>query len=263
MSKLLTDKIATYIVDDEQYAIESLCNSLQRYENIDIVGTSRNANQAKRQIIAIEPELLFLDVEMPCLSGFELLKELREKVRFPFFTIFYTAYEKYVVQALRESAFDFILKPVREEELKYAIERIREKREIVDFQQPEIPVSFPHLGEIIALPTPTGLRFLKKNEVAIIQYDKQPGWAKSYWYACLFNHEIIRLKSGLNATQLFHFMGYQYFVQVNQAVIVNLNYVCNIEIKSRRCIMLPPFEKTKLIISRNCMCNIRERFEVL
>ena len=197
------------------------------------------------------------------MSGFELLRELRENTIIPFFTIFYTAYEKYVVQALRESAFDFILKPANEKELKDVIARVKEKRIMQDFQQPDVTTSFPNLGEIIALPTPTGLRFLKKNEVALIQYDKKPGWSKSYWYAFLFNQEIIRLKSGINSLQLFRFMGHRDFVQVNQSVIVNLNYVCNIEIKTRRCIMLPPFTNTKLVISRNCLTNIRERFEVL
>lgn len=263
MSKLLPDKISIYIVDDEQHAIDILSDSLRKYKDIELVGASKNANQARKQIIKLKPELLFLDVEMPCQTGFELLREIRETVKIPFFTIFYTAYEKYVVQALRESAFDFILKPVREEELKNAIARIKEKRNVPDFQQPDIVTSFPSLGEIIALPTPTGLLFLKKNEVALIQYDKKTGWSKSYWHAFLFNQEIIRLKTGLNAAQLFRFMGHQNFVLVNQSVIVNLNYVCNIEIKTRRCVLLPPFNNTKLIISRNCMASIRERFEVL
>jgi two-component system, LytTR family, response regulator len=263
MSKLLPDKISAYIIDDEQHSIDILCDSLRQHEEIELVGASKNANQAKKQIIKLEPELLFLDVEMPCLSGFELLREIRENVKTPFFVIFYTAYEKYVVQALRESAFDFILKPLRESELKNAIDRIKEKRDIRDFQQPEMATSFPNLGEIIALPAPTGLRFLKKNEVALLQHDKKTGWSKSYWYAILFNQEIIRLKSGLNSTQLFCFMGHRNFVQVNQSVIVNLNYVCNIEIKTRQFIMLPPFANLNLVISRNCMTNIRERFEVL
>jgi two-component system LytT family response regulator len=262
MNKFLPDKISAYIVDDEQHAIDVLRDSLLQCKEIKLVGASKNANHAKKQIIELEPELLFLDVEMPCLSGFELLKELREKTRIPFFTIFYTAYEKYIVQALRESAFDFILKPVNEKELKNVVNRVKEKRNVQNLQQPEVMTSFPNLGEIIALPTPTGLRFLKKSEIALIQYDKKIGWSKSFWYVIRFNRETIRLKSGVNSTHLFRFMGHQSFVQINQSVIVNLNYVCNIEIKTRRCILLPPFTNTKLIISRNCMTNIRERFEV-
>lgn len=263
MNELIHDKISTYIVDDEQHAIDTLTNSLQQYDDIDLIGTSKNVDNAKKNIIKLKPELLFLDVEMPYQSGFELLREIRKNTETPFFTIFYTAYEKYVVQALRESAFDFILKPVREAELKNAIERIHEKRKMPDFVQHEVITSFPNLGEIIALPTPTGLRFFKKNELALLHHHKKPGWSKSYWFAFLFNQEIIRLKSGLNSMQLFRFMGHQDFVQVNQSVIVNLNYVCNIEIKTRRCVMLPPFKQTKLFISRNCMASIRERFEVL
>lgn len=263
MSEMIQSKISTYIVDDEQHAIDTLSDSLQQYDGIDLIGTSKNANNARKSIIKLKPELLFLDVEMPGQSGFELLREIKKDVDTPFFTIFYTAYEKYVIQALRESAFDFILKPVRETELRNAIERIHKKRKAPDLPQQDITGSFPNLGEIIALPTPTGLRFLKKNEVALIQHEKKPGWSKSYWFASLFNQEVIRLKTGINSTQLFRFMGHQNFVQVNQSVIVNLNYVCNIEIKTRRCVMLPPFNHTNLLISRNCMANIRERFEVL
>ena len=263
MNGVSNHKISAYIVDDEQHAINTLSSSLQQYKSIELIGTSKNAYKAKKQIIKLKPELLFLDVEMPCQSGFELLREIRKNVKVPFFTIFYTAYEKYVVQALRESAFDFILKPVREEELKNAIERVNKQRNEPDFQQPKLTTSFPNQGEIIALPTPTGLRFLKKNEVALLQHDRKPGWSKSYWYAILFNQEIIRLKSGLNSTQIFRFMGHPDFVQVNQSAIVNLNYVCNVEIKTRHCVMLPPFANTRLTISRNFMTGIRERFEVL
>ncbi len=253
-------KLNTFIVDDEQYAIDLLILELKKISQINIIGSETHYNKAIRTIKGVKPDLIFLDIEMPCKSGFELLHELRKQVDFDFYVIFYTAYDKYAIQALRESALDYILKPVQKEELLATIERLNQKEKQLTGQQFDNKL-FPHPGNIITLPTYTGIRFMKSNEIVWSQYRKEPGWNKGTWTLHLYNFEELRLRSGLNAKRLFEFIGNGLFIQINQSAIVNMNYINTIEVKSKRCILLPPFEKLELIVSRNFMADIRSRFE--
>ena len=84
------------IVDDEAVCISNLCNSLTTYNNIHIVGTAQTVSAGKKLILEKQPDLLFLDVEIPETSGLELLHEIRNQVNWQMQVIFYTAYEKYL-----------------------------------------------------------------------------------------------------------------------------------------------------------------------
>ena len=70
-------------------------------------------NKGKKLIAKVQPDLLFLDVELPDMTGMELLQEIRDSVSWNMRIVFYTAYDKYMIQAIREAAFDYLLKPFR------------------------------------------------------------------------------------------------------------------------------------------------------
>ncbi len=111
------------IVDDEAVCISNLCNSLTTYNNIHIVGTAQTVSAGKKLILEKQPDLLFLDVEIPETSGLELLHEIRNQVNWQMQVIFYTAYEKYLLDALRESAFDYLLKPYEQDKFAVVMDR--------------------------------------------------------------------------------------------------------------------------------------------
>ena len=96
----------------------------------------------------VQPDLLFLDVEMPDMTGLELLQEIRDYVSWNMRVVFYTAYDKYMIQAIREAAFDYLLKPFDERDLKEILTRFTQQVETTG-QRVSFPVGNPmHTGQI-------------------------------------------------------------------------------------------------------------------
>ena len=115
--------IRTLIVDDEPLARRGLELRLCRYPDIEIVGQAGNGRQAFHAISTLRPQLMFLDVQMPGVDGFELLRAL-PATQIPL-TVFVTAYDQYALAAFAASALDYLLKPVDDTRLEESIERAR------------------------------------------------------------------------------------------------------------------------------------------
>lgn len=119
-------EIKALIVDDEQHCIEALQTMLQKKcPGVTVVAGARSVKEARALVEELQPDLVFLDVEMPHQNGFELLK-LFDKINFD--VIFTTAYEQYALKAIKFNALDYLLKPFSIKELQDAIEKFREKR---------------------------------------------------------------------------------------------------------------------------------------
>ncbi len=117
--------ISTLIVDDEELAREELSYLLREFRDIEIFGFASNGLEALKLIGDFEPDLVFLDVQMPGLDGLNVIRRLREeKIPAPAF-ILTTAYDQYAIEAFREEAFDYLLKPIEKERLEITIERAR------------------------------------------------------------------------------------------------------------------------------------------
>jgi two-component system LytT family response regulator len=115
--------LRTIVIDDEKLSREVICNYLKTYGNdIEIVATASSVKTAYKAIIKHQPDFIFLDVEMADGKGFDLLM-MFEKIDFK--VIFVTAYSEYAVKAFRFSAVDYLLKPVKIDELISAVEKIK------------------------------------------------------------------------------------------------------------------------------------------
>jgi two-component system LytT family response regulator len=119
------EKYKVVIVDDERTAIDALRRELEPYREFEVKGIAGNGAKGKKMIMELHPDLLFLDVELPDTLGLNLLSEIREDILWDMKVVFYTSYDKYLLQALRESAFDFLLKPFEAEDLKVIMDRYR------------------------------------------------------------------------------------------------------------------------------------------
>ena len=118
-------KMTALIVDDEQLARDELAFLLKGFSDVEVVGQGKNGLEAITLIRELNPQLVFLDVQMPGLDGFGVIKKLREKkVRPPFF-IFATAYDQYAVHAFEVNALDYLLKPIARARLEKAIDKMR------------------------------------------------------------------------------------------------------------------------------------------
>ena len=105
------------IIDDDEYSADNLCLELKRYGQLVVEGIARNGSNGKKMIDKLRPDILFLDVELPDMKGIELLEQINSCVTWNMQVIFYTAYDKYMINAIRESAFDYLLKPIDRKEL--------------------------------------------------------------------------------------------------------------------------------------------------
>lgn len=125
MTQRSTATISTIVVDDEQLAREELCYLLKSFPQIEVLDTASNGVEAGKLIQALEPDLVFLDVQMPGLDGLAVIRNLRESgSEVPLF-VFTTAFEQYAVEAFRVHAVDYLLKPVEKERLAESIDRVR------------------------------------------------------------------------------------------------------------------------------------------
>ena len=255
------NSIQTAIIDDDEEFLFSLKEHLSFYPEIELLGCATKYKQAKSIMQNEQLELLFLDVEMPVKNGFELLEEARKARPVNFNVIFYTAYDKYVIQALRESAFDYILKPVKPQELKNAIERHKQQRKSP--LKYEAATGKKAVSDIISMPTPTGIRFMDKDTILLFQCTSENLFDKKCWSALLTDRNQIKLRIGTCAQDILEFVDSKKFIRVSQSVIVNVNYLAAIEFKSRECLLVPPFNYIRIIASRSNMSEIRENFDLL
>ncbi|HEY3439782.1 MAG TPA: LytTR family DNA-binding domain-containing protein [Paludibaculum sp.] len=130
--------IPTVIADDESPALDELLFLLKEFPEIEVVGTARNGVEAVARIEELEPDLVFLDVQMPGLDGLGVIHKLKsDGVPLPAFVLC-TAYEQYALEAFRLEALDYLLKPVERERLVLTIDRV--KRTMLEPDVPPVAV---------------------------------------------------------------------------------------------------------------------------
>lgn len=120
----MTEKIRTLVVDDESLARRGLVVRLQEFEQIELLQECPSAREALEVIGREQPDLVFLDIQMPGMNGFELLREVQSHGYKMPFVVFVTAYDQYAIKAFEVRAIDYILKPVDHERLAQSIQRI-------------------------------------------------------------------------------------------------------------------------------------------
>ncbi|HEY8604541.1 LytR/AlgR family response regulator transcription factor [Tsuneonella suprasediminis] len=115
--------IRTLIVDDEKLAIQGLQLRLEKFEDVEVIGTCANGREAIRSIKTEKPDLVFLDIQMPGFDGFSVVKGVME-IEPPLF-VFVTAFEEHAIRAFEANAVNYLMKPVDEDKLADTIERVR------------------------------------------------------------------------------------------------------------------------------------------
>ncbi len=111
----------TLLIEDEELAKERLARLLSAYEDFNIMGCAHNGIDGAVLIDRLQPDLIFLDVEMPGMNGFEMLSQIKHQPK----VIFTTAYDQYAVKAFEENTIDYLLKPIEEDRLEKAVKKLR------------------------------------------------------------------------------------------------------------------------------------------
>lgn len=246
------------IIDDERTAIDALREGLAAYHDFEIKGTAANGAKGKKLIMELHPDLLFLDVELPDVLGLNLLSEIRNEVHWGMKVVFYTSYDKYLLQALRESAFDFLLKPFEPKELEAIIDRYRKMVTSTILPLPfasSVSALMPQQG-MFMINTVTGYKLLRLEDIGFFEYLKD----KRQWQVVLFNQTRLNLKRNTKAEDIISYS--PAFIQISQSSVVNVNYLSMIDGKC--CQLYPPFhDRNDLVISRSFLKDLEERFFVL
>lgn len=162
--------IKVIIIDDEKHAIITLQHLLQKFDDVEILETIQDSSKAKAIIEDKKPDLLFLDIEMPILNGFELLQEFEE---LNFKVIFTTAYDQYAIKALKINALDYLLKPIDLDELRNALDKYVTNEIFTSNEQIAQLTQFniSQMSETLALSTQKGLVFIKIKDIMYFEAD--------------------------------------------------------------------------------------------
>lgn len=258
---MASSSIKTIIIDDNKEFLFALRENLSLIPYIEIVGEATHYQKAKQLLLNRQADLIFLDIEMPCRNGFELLDEVRDSVKKPFKVIFYTAYDKYMIDALRKSAFDFLVKPAQMEEVKGVIDRYRK----LDQEKPIAltPFQSSPIAGMVALPVAVGLKFVDRNQIILLQCTKDGLLERPIWEALLNSGERIKLRQNLSANQLADLTGNQLFIKLNKSTLVNKNFIGLIEYKTRICKLIPPYDAIDLTISRQQLSELRDQLDLV
>ena len=282
--QVMQDKIKVVIVDDEPQSIHRLQNDLATQDDFEVIATSSSAVSAKNLVMSVQPDVLFIDVEMPGQTGLEVLQSLREEMPMELIVVFYSAFDKYMIEALRASAFDFLLKPYQQEELELIVGRIRQKMkdgkdgdEKVSSAAPDFS-SCPSASAMasqktqelagvngllktsakrLAIQTISGLLMLKPDDVFCCTFDENT----HLWQLKLSNGQIYKLKKQTTARTILSMS--PSLAQVRQDCIINLDYLLCIENYTLRCIFSPPFDHEEITVSRRCYKAVKDQLEIL
>jgi len=239
------------IIDDERASIETLSQKLEKYDNVTLCGTAENGMKGIMLFKQEQPDVLFLDVELPDMTGLEFLDQMRHFCRKECKVIIYTAHAAYMLPAFRGKAFDFLLKPVDDEDLKKVMQRVYTE------DYPESATGMKDTEKLLLYVNATDFRVVSIQDVGLFQYNHE---LRSWEVLVAGRKEPVRLKRTVNNDSLL--MMDNRFVQVSQRHIINIDYL--MEVNDSICLLYPPFDKLKDIkVGRTFRKQLTERFNAL
>lgn len=211
-------RIKAILVDDEKHGRENLAGILQEHcKNVELLGEANSVDSAISLIHSCNPDLVFLDIEMPGKNGFQLLEHFHD---FRFEVIFVTAYGNYAIKAIRFSAADYILKPINYHELKAAVEkvfsRIQQKQENLRMKQLVYNLSKP-ADPRIGLPTGDRIEFIEVQKIIRCQGEAN--------YTHIYFEENKHLLVAKTLVEFEDLLKEYSFVRIHKTHLVNLKHV--------------------------------------
>ncbi len=221
----MNSALRTIIIDDEEKAILNLKSLLKQFPLIKVVAHETGSANALEVIENFKPDLVFLDIHMPGKSGFEIAGELYREGSKPEI-IFVTAFDKYAIEAIHHAAFDYLLKPVKQEELAAAIDRLLVKQLQQDREQ-QIKRLFEHSSNKGKLKISTTGGFSLINPADILYINADWNYAEIYYDS--EKNELVTMNIG-SLEELLPSMD---FFRINRSTIINVAYLVKVSRKHR------------------------------
>ena len=239
--------IRTLIVDDERYAREELAYLVGSFPGIEVVGEAESGESAILQALQLQPDVVFLDVEMPKMNGVEVAKSLMELKKVPLI-IFATAYPQFAAEAFRLNALDYLLKPYDTEHLKQTISRIEK-----ELHQP-IPANPTSTLGKLAIEVDGEIDYIDVKAILYMHREENVTKIITHSHEYDVNLSLKELESRL--------ISYSFF-RIHRGYLVNLNYVVRLTPWFNGAFQLELEGRTeKLSVSRNYAKDLRQRLEL-
>ncbi|OFY50786.1 MAG: hypothetical protein A2W85_18530 [Bacteroidetes bacterium GWF2_41_31] len=242
--------IKTLIVDDEQDSRDSMAALLtQSPFPFDIVGFAPGAQNGIELIIDQQPELVFLDINLPGKDGFWLAQKLR-KLKFPINIIFITAFNEYAEQAFRYAAFDFLTKPIEVHRLNETIRRYLSERADNKFTEKLDRLKKFLDQKKLKIPTPDGYKLIPHDQIIYCEADG------NYTHLFLANgikqvicNQMGKLEESLDDTN---------FVRANRSALINTMYVEEFARREKAIILTDTLQKYSIKLSSSGIKKLKE-----
>nr|WP_293844275.1 LytTR family DNA-binding domain-containing protein [uncultured Arsenicibacter sp.] len=205
------------LIDDEPDCVRLLAHELAVHcPQVQVIGQTTSSEDGLRLIQILQPDVVFLDIEMPRMNGFQLLEKLGD---ISFGLIFVTAYNEFAVKAFRFSALDYLLKPIDSEELQEAV-RKAERRQRIDVRQIDLlryQLQTHHISDKIAVPYQQGIIFLPVSEVLYCESDS------NYTKVVATQNRSFLLTRTLREVQ--EILEERNFLRVHRQYVINLDHI--------------------------------------
>lgn len=248
----------TIIIDDNQASIETLAEKLGEYDGIHLAGKANNGVEGLELLRSVEPEVVFLDVELPDISGIDLIEQINSTSKGWCRIVMYTGHEDYMLSSFRNYAFDFLLKPIDGSELDKVVHRLYTSRGGGKPGQGESGMAKQQNEDKLLFYTNTvDFRLVHIRDIGLFQYDHD---ARAWEVVVAGRKEPIKLKRNVNNKSLLAVD--KRFIQVSQRYIININYL--LEVNDNYCRLYPPFDKIDYVkVGRLFRSKLIDRFSTL
>jgi two-component system LytT family response regulator len=212
-------KYKTIIVDDEPDAVNFIRSIIEEYcPKLEVVGKAHSARDGAKAILAKNPDVVFLDVEMPHGSGFDLLSNFPEKT---FDVIFITAFNHYAIKAIKFSAVDYILKPININEFISAVDKVIDKRTSNQNRNVNYETLLENIKSTLpgklAIPTSDGMEYLNTKEIIRVEADRSYSW--------FFLKDRRKLLVSRNLKEYQELLSDRSFFRTHNSHLINLEHV--------------------------------------
>lgn len=239
--------IRTLIVDDERYAREELTYLLEQFPDVKLVGEAESGEVAILKALQLQPDVVFLDIEMPKMNGLEAAKALVELKKVPLI-VFATAYPEFAAEAFRINAVDYLLKPYDEEQLKQTIDRI-EKR-----LYPTTSANHSETIGKLAVEADGEITYILPQSILYIYRDEKVTKIITSTKGYEIRTTLKELESRLEPFSFF---------RIHKSTLVNLRYVSRISPWFNGAYQLElEGVEDQLSVSRNYVKDLRQRLEL-
>ncbi len=206
----------TLIIDDERLARQELKKLLLKYPEIEIMDECSNAVDALEKIPVLNPDLIFLDIQMPEINGFQLLEKLEDVPR----VVFVTAYDEYALKAFEFNALDYLLKPVQPERLDETIKKIIQEKNTTSNKKSKHDEKFLTSENQVFLKDGDKCWFVKLSDIRM--FESEGNYVRVYFH----NFKPLILKSLNNLEERLH---PQQFFRASRKHIINLKWIESVE----------------------------------